>query len=873
MANVSITEKGIDKAILSLKYKENSLKKKFILAIRQYYTSEDALFRLKSIDTDELIKIIWDTGDDIAKIKSKRRNFYSIRSSINSDLENLSTETQNPDKITITAENIFDMSEEAKNSLLNSFSEVARNGNLDLSQISDVLKTITDMISKIEIDPNSENLKFTDTLDQIKNKLLSISDSVLPEKTELEDVDEDTEIVDVEDGELEEVDDDTEIVDVEDGELEEVDDDTEIVDVEDGELEEVDEDTEIVDVEDEEVEEVDEDTEIVDVEDGELEEVDEDTEIVDVEDGELEEVDEDTEIVDVEDGELEEVDEDTEIVDVEDEEVEEVDEDTEIVDVEDGELEEVDEDTEIVDVEDGELEEVDEDTEIVDVEDGELEEVDEDTEIVDIEDGELEEVDEDTEIVDVEDGELEEVDEDTEIVDVEDGEVEEVDEDTEIVDVEDGELEEVDEDTEIVDVEDGELEEVDEDTEIVDVEDGELEEVDEDTEIVDVEDGELEEVDEDTEIVDVEDEEVEEIDDDTEIVDDEEIDEVENDEFEEIDDGETEVVEDEEIEEVEDLEEIDDDEEVFEEIQDITDQDDIFEEIEIDDSQEILMDDQELEEFREFQKNKELARQFDNLLADADKKYNTYVVVPAGIYTVGSIRNTKNKLELQQIEMQKLYIAKYPVTNSLFEIFIQETGYITTAEKKGYGTVFYGRFKKEKNISKWKQGIESADVKNACWYQPEGQGSSLHNKRNHPVVQVSVDDAWAFASWIGRRLPTETEWEAAARTDMGFKYPWGNQWEEHSCNIEKSSISDTTPVDRYERLSNIFNITDMLGNVMEWTSDIIANPFIPDNKQKFHVAKGCGWTSRDNISIGERHLFKAQYTSNTVGFRCVSEFF
>ncbi|MBF0230379.1 MAG: SUMF1/EgtB/PvdO family nonheme iron enzyme [Desulfamplus sp.] len=751
MANVSITEKGIDQAILSLKYKDNSLKKKFILAIRQYYESEEALFRLKSIDTGELIKIIWDTGDDTEKIKSKRRNFYSIRSSIISDLENLSTETENPDKITITAENIFDMSEEAKSSLLNSFSEVARNGNLDLSQISDVLKTITDMISKIETEAGAENVKFTDTLEQIKNKLLSISDAVLPEEPEVEEIDDDTEIVDVED----------------------------------------------------------------------------------------EEVDEDTEIVDVEDGEVEEVDEDTEIVDVEDEEVEEVDDDTEIVDVEDDELEEVDEDTEIVDVEDDELEEVDEDTEIVDVEDDELEEVDDETEIVDVEDDELEEVDENTEIVDVEDGELEEVDEDTEIVDVEDDELEEVDDETEIVDVEDDELEEVDEDTEIVDVEDGEVEEVDDDTEIVDVEDGEVEEVDEDTEIVD----------------------------------NEEIDEVENDEFEEIDDGETEVVEDEEIDEVEDLEEIGDDEEVFEEVGDITDQDDIFEEVEIDDSQEILMDDQELEEFREFQKNKELARQFDNFLADADKKYNIYVVVPAGIYTVGSIRNTKNKLELQQIEMQKLYIAKYPVTNSLFEIFIQETGYITTAEKKGYGTVFYGRFKRDKNISKWRQGIESADVKNSCWYQPEGEGSSLHNKRNHPVVQVSVDDAWAFASWIGRRLPTETEWEAAARTDMGFKYPWGNQWEENSCNIEKSSISDTTPVDRYESYKNIFNITDMVGNVMEWTSDIIANPFISDNKQKFHVAKGCGWTSRNNISIGERHLFKPQYTSNTVGFRCVSEFF
>ena len=302
------------------------------------------------------------------------------------------------------------------------------------------------------------------------------------------------------------------------------------------------------------------------------------------------------------------------------------------------------------------------------------------------------------------------------------------------------------------------------------------------------------------------------------------------------------------------------------------------------------MDDKELEEFKEFQKSKELATHFDNLLADSDKKYNIYVVVPAGIYTVGSTKKTKNKLELQQLEMQKLYIAKYPVTNSLFEIFIQETGYITTAEKKGYGTVFYGRFRKDIKVSAWRQGVQNADVKGACWYQPEGTGSSLHNKRNHPVVQISVDDAWAFASWIGRRLPTEAEWEAAARTDMSFKYPWGNEWQDNSCNIEKSSISDTTPVDKYEKYSNIFNITDMLGNVMEWTSGIIRNPFLgssevilpengdlvinknSDDKDRFYVAKGCGWTAKDNISIGERALFKAKYTSNIVGFRCVSEY-
>ena len=293
-------------------------------------------------------------------------------------------------------------------------------------------------------------------------------------------------------------------------------------------------------------------------------------------------------------------------------------------------------------------------------------------------------------------------------------------------------------------------------------------------------------------------------------------------------------------------------------------------EIEEDDLAEI--DEEELEEFREFQKNKESAAHFDQLLADLDKKYNTYEIIPSGLYTVGSIRKAKNRLPIQEIEMQKFYIGKYPVINSIFQIFIQETGYITTAEKKGSGTVFYGRFKKNKNSSIWHQGSGSSTVKNACWYQPEGPGSSLHNKKNHPVVQTSVDDAWAFASWIGRKLPTEAEWEAAARTDRGNKYPWGNDWQENACNIESSSISDSTAVDKYENHCNFLKIVDLLGNVMEWTSDAVPNPYSDHSREKFNVAKGCAWNTSTNISIGSRSLFKPQYTSNIIGFRCISEY-
>lgn len=209
------------------------------------------------------------------------------------------------------------------------------------------------------------------------------------------------------------------------------------------------------------------------------------------------------------------------------------------------------------------------------------------------------------------------------------------------------------------------------------------------------------------------------------------------------------------------------------------------------------------------------------------------------------------------------------VINSLFEIFIKETGYITSAEKLGFGRVYYLRFKKDASGSKWIKNSGSEDVKGACWYQPTGPDSSLHGKRNHPVVQVSVDDALTFASWIGRRIPTEAEWESAARTDMGYKYPWGNEFNQKALNMEQNGLTDTSPVDRYKKFANGFKVIVMLGNVMEWTSDMEIPTFKSKQNTRYSVAKGGAWNARDGVTIRSRALFKPGFTSNTIGFRCI----
>ncbi|HKK91747.1 MAG TPA: hypothetical protein VJ936_10125, partial [Desulfobacteraceae bacterium] len=127
MAKVSITLQGIDQAIASLNYKASSTKAKCILAIRQHYTSEESISQLNPIDTDTLIQSVWDLEANPARIRAKRRNFSSIRSAITNDLNNLSRD-DNPDNITLTPDNLFDMTEEAKNTILGSFTDAVKTG-------------------------------------------------------------------------------------------------------------------------------------------------------------------------------------------------------------------------------------------------------------------------------------------------------------------------------------------------------------------------------------------------------------------------------------------------------------------------------------------------------------------------------------------------------------------------------------------------------------------------------------------------------------------------------------------------------------------------------------------------------------------------
>ncbi len=466
--------------------------------------------------------------------------------------------------------------------------------------------------------------------------------------------------------------------------------------------------------------------------------------------------------------------------------------------------------------------------------------------------------------------EIEEVDDVEVVEELEGAEAEEDLEESEVVEgLEEIEIEEeeteVEDDAEIVD----EAEVVEEvaPEEEEEIEELDVDEVEEDLEVVEAKDGaEIvdEVVEEEVGVKETEPEEVEEVDDDEVIEDleEEEADPEEAEELEEVDD----------VGVVEELEEADAEEDLEEvEVVEGTGQEGpTLGHLEDDYSEDTGQEEDNV------QQDRLLAEEFHSYLGDTDRFYNQYLLIPGGVYIVGSKEPKKDEQPQHTVHLKPFYMGRFPVANALFEIFIDKTGYRTTAEKLGYSTVYYGRFRDmvdEKTglvRSTCHAAIGCKAIHGACWYQPEGPGSTIHNKKNHPVVHVSVEDAMAFAAWTGKRLPTENEWEAAARDANGHALPWGNDWKSGSCNIEESAIADTTPVDKYTEFASDLGIIDAIGNVLEWTMDTCEPPSHVKNSSTYHIVKGGSWISGNDIRLSSRFKWNAESPSNILGFRSMA---
>ena len=188
----------------------------------------------------------------------------------------------------------------------------------------------------------------------------------------------------------------------------------------------------------------------------------------------------------------------------------------------------------------------------------------------------------------------------------------------------------------------------------------------------------------------------------------------------------------------------------------------------------------------------------------------------------------------RRVRLAGFSIATCAVTNAEFGAFVRDTGHVTVAELCGWSFVFKsfvgkgstGRCKGISSEAPWWVAVEEA-----CWRRPEGPGSHVNDRMDHPVTHVSWHDARAYCRWSGTRLPTEAQWEFAARGGLeGATYPWGDELVpggRHRCNIWQGEFPTrdtghdghvgTAPVRAYA--PNGFGLHNAVGNVWEWCED------------------------------------------------------
>ena len=314
----------------------------------------------------------------------------------------------------------------------------------------------------------------------------------------------------------------------------------------------------------------------------------------------------------------------------------------------------------------------------------------------------------------------------------------------------------------------------------------------------------------------------------------------------------------------------------------------------------------------------------------AGKTHPGMVWIPGGEYQMGGDNQqaAEDEYPKHKVRVNGFWMDRTEVTNAQFAAFVKATGYVTTAEKKPdwnelkkqlppgtpkpddrmlvAASLVFSPPDHEVGLDDYSQWWEWK--KGASWRHPHGPGSDLKGKDNYPVVHVSWYDAVAYSKWAGKRLPTEAEWEFAARGGLSNAvYPWGNEpvdagkpkgnfWEGRF--PDRNTVTDhyyyTAPVASFT--SNGYGLYDMAGNVWEWCADYYNNsyysrtnlpgginspqgpdkPYDPDEPYAVkRVIRGGSFLCNESYCTGYRVSRRMKSTEDSgmehLGFRCVSD--
>ena len=248
-------------------------------------------------------------------------------------------------------------------------------------------------------------------------------------------------------------------------------------------------------------------------------------------------------------------------------------------------------------------------------------------------------------------------------------------------------------------------------------------------------------------------------------------------------------------------------------------------------------------------------------------------LVPAGEFEMGNDHGKPDQMPAHNVYLDSFYIDKNEISNALFQKFVDATGYRTNAEKKGSSLVFTLVFGSYKSHVSETNGIN--------WQEPH-LNANISELANHPVTHVSWNDAKAYCEWADSRLPTEAEWEKAARGTDGRTYPWGNNY---CTNCTQSNRLATYEIGSYSTTgASPYGVLDMGGNVSEWVEDWysdtyysispFSNPEGPSTGT-YHVVRGRSaemYTSGgEDYSVSTRNMHNAYYTYQYLGFRCARD--